>query len=68
MSNKSQTKVIIEKQFNDLVEKAKQLYPDINENIASYSNITAYTERLQDYLNLSLQTPFEVSTNQIVLQ
>ena len=67
MSNNSQTKEIIEKQFNDLINKAKQLYPDINENISSYSNMAAYTEHLQDYLNLTMQTPFEVSTNQIIL-
>ena len=67
MSSNNQTKEIIEKQFNDLINKAQQLYPAINEDISSYSNMTAYTERLQDYLNLTMQTPFEISTNHIVL-
>jgi len=66
MSKNSQTKEIIEKQFNDLFNKAKQLYPDIDDTISSYSNLTASTERLQDYLNLTMQTPREISTNHIV--
>jgi hypothetical protein len=66
MSSSTQTKEIIERQFNDLINKAKQMYPGLNEDISSYSNMTAYTDRLQDYLNLTMQTPHEVSTNQIV--
>ena len=60
-------KEIIEEQFNDLFNKAKQLYPDINETISSYSNMTVSSENLQDYLNLTMQTPLEISTNHIVL-
>jgi hypothetical protein len=65
MSKKSQTKETIEKQFDDLFNKARQLYPCLDEDISSYSNMTASTERLQDYLNLTMQTPLEVSTNHI---
>ena len=66
MSNNNHKKEIIEKQFNDLINRAREFYPNINEEISSYSNMAAYTERLQDYLNLTMQTPLEVSTNQIV--
>jgi len=65
MGKYSETKEDIEKQFNDLVNKAKQLYPGINESISSYSNMTAHTEHLQDYLNLTMQTPLEISNNHI---
>ena len=65
MSSNNQTKKIIEKQFYDLINKAEQLYPSIREDISSYSNITAYTDSLQDYLNLTMQTPLEISTNHI---
>jgi len=67
MNTNNQAKEIIEKQFNDLFNKDKNLYPDINDTISSYSNTAAYTERLQDYLNLTMQTPYEVSTNQTTL-
>ncbi|GAB6395576.1 MAG: hypothetical protein MdMp024_1888 [Bacteroidales bacterium] len=68
MENKdNQTKEMLEKQFQDLYDKAKQLYPTIDETISSYNNTTAATERLQDYLNLTTQTPYGVSNNQTVL-
>jgi len=67
MSEDNHTKEILEKQFNDLFNKARQLYPDIDETISSYSNMMSSSERLQDYLNLTMQTPFEVSTNRITL-
>jgi hypothetical protein len=65
MTKKEQTKEMIEKQFNDLFIKAKQLYPDIDEVILSYTNTVAYTECLQEYLNLIMQTSPETSTNYI---
>jgi len=67
MSENNQTKEMLEKQFNDLFNKAKQLYPDIDETISSYSNMMSSSERLQDYLNLTMQTPSEISTNHIYL-
>jgi hypothetical protein len=66
MSETNQTKENIEKQFQDLLNKAMLLYPNIEEDISSYVNMTADTTRLQDYLNLTTQTPFEVSNNHIV--
>jgi hypothetical protein len=65
MNTDTHTKSIIEKQFHDLFDKAKLLYPDIDNDILSYTNTTASTERLQDYLNLTMQAPLEVSTNHI---
>ena len=67
MNENNNKKEILEKQFNDLMNKAKQMYPDINETVSSYSNMTASSKRLQDYLNLSMQTPFETSNNHVVL-
>jgi len=63
----TQTKETIEKQFNDLLCKAKELYPDINQSIALYSNVTAQAERLQAYLDLTAQMPREISTNHIAV-
>jgi flagellar biosynthesis regulator FlaF len=55
----------LEKQFQELLEKAKKMYPDIDDAISSFNNMTALTINLQDYLNLNNQTPSEISTNQI---
>ena len=66
MSN-NQKKDMIGMQYNDMVNQAEKLYPDLKEYIASYSHKTAFTDRLQDYLNLTMQTPFEISTNRISL-
>lgn len=58
-------KELIEKEFQELIEKAKELYPNIDEAVTTLNNITAQTTNLQDYLNLTLQTPSETSNNQI---
>lgn len=55
----------IEKQFQELLDKARELYPDIDDIISTLNNMTAQTNNLQDYLNLSHQTPSETSNNQI---
>ncbi len=55
----------LEIQFQDLMDKAKQLYPNIDEAISVITNITAQTTNLQDYLNLMNQTPTETSNNQV---
>jgi hypothetical protein len=56
-----------EKQFQDLVDKAKLLYPDLEESLTIMDNITAQTTNLQDFLNLIYQTPSETNNNQIVI-
>lgn len=60
------TKELIEKQFNDLFDKARHLYPDIEENISSYSRARVHAEYLQDYFDLLMQSPLETSTNQVI--
>lgn len=65
MDSKEQKKELIEKDFQELLDKAKQLYPNIEEVVYTLNNITAQTTNLQDYLNLTLQTPMEISNNQI---
>lgn len=55
----------LEIQFQELIDKAKQLYPNIDEAISVITNITAQTTNLQDYLNLTNQTPAETSNNQV---
>ena len=61
------TKNDLEIQFEELFFKAKSLYPDIEDSICTLNNITAKTTDLQDYLNLTTQTPNEISTNQITV-
>jgi hypothetical protein len=56
-----------DKQFQDLVDKAKLLYPDLEESLTIMDNITAQTINLQDFLNLIYQTPAETNNNQIVI-
>lgn len=65
MEGNEQKKELIEKQFQELLDKAKELYPNIDEAVATLNNMTAQTTNLQDYLNLTLQTPAETSNNQI---
>ena len=54
-------------QYNELLAKARELYPDIDNTITEASNITAQTKHIEDYLNLIHQTPAETSNNQIRL-
>jgi uncharacterized protein YoxC len=65
MESNKQKKELIEKQFQELLDKAKELYPNIDEAVATLNNMTAQTTNLQEYLNLTLQTPSETSNNQI---
>jgi hypothetical protein len=67
MNSNNLIKETLEKQFQDLYDKAKQLYPTIDEDILSYTNTTASSERLQDYLNLTMQTPYAISNNHTLL-
>lgn len=65
METKDQKKELIEKQFQEILDRAKELYPNIDEAVSTLNNITARTINLQDYLNLTQQTPIETSNNQI---
>lgn len=57
----------LEKQFQELLDKAKKFYPNIDDTIATFNNMTAHTANLQDYLNLTNQTPSETSSNKIAI-
>ena len=61
------TKKTLEKQFQDLIDKARKLYPNIDDSISISNNMAAHTASLQDYLNLTFQTPSETSSNKISL-
>ncbi|TAL57645.1 MAG: hypothetical protein EPN85_13620 [Bacteroidetes bacterium] len=65
MTDKENKKEDLEKQFQELLDKAKKLYPNIDDTIATLNNMTAQTANLQDYLNLTSQIPSETSSNQI---
>ena len=65
MSNNS-TKESIEKQFNELAEKARKLYPCIDNSIDLYANMALYKDYVEDYFNLLNQIPNEISTNKIL--
>lgn len=67
MTTPENKKETLEKQFQKLVDKARKMYPNIDDTIATLDNITAQTNNLQDYLNLTIQTPSETSTNQITV-
>lgn len=67
MDNKQQKKDNLENQFQELVDKAKQLYPNIDDAIVTLNNMTAKTMDLQNYLNLTTQTPAETSNNHVSL-
>lgn len=67
MENKQHKKEEIENQFQELLEKAKQLYPNIDDAIVTLNNMTAKTMDLQHYLNLTTQTPAETSNNHVSL-
>lgn len=65
MDSKTQKKENLEMQFQELVDMAKKLYPNIDDAVSILNNMTAQTTNLQDYLNLTIQTPSETSNNQI---
>ena len=66
MDKKDEKNGKLEKQFQELADKAKELYPNIDEAISILNNITAETNNLQDYLNLTHQTLSESTNNQIL--
>ena len=67
MKSKEQKKENIENEFQILLNKAKLIYPNIEEVICTSNNMTAQTINLQDYLNLTFQTPSTISTNHILI-
>ena len=57
----------INEKFDILMDKARKEYPDIDDFIETYNNMTAQTKDFNDYLNLSYQSSLETSNNQITL-
>lgn len=57
------TKEQLEAQFQELLDKANEVYPDINQAIATYNSIVSETEDIQNFINLSTKTPNETSNN-----
>lgn len=64
METKERPKDCIEEQFQEMLTKARELYPDIDTTLSMCTNIVAQTINLQDYLNLAYQTPSEICNNQ----
>jgi hypothetical protein len=67
MNDGENKKEHIELQYQEMLLKAKALYPSIDEAVETLNNITAQTISLQDYLNLTMQTPTSTSSNQIAI-
>jgi hypothetical protein len=61
-------KDLIEKQFQELVNKAKVLYPDIDESLATMTNIVSQYNSLQNIYDITNLIPSESSNNHIPIQ
>ena len=57
------TKMQLEAQFQELLDKAQEVYPDIHESLVIYNNIVSDSEIIQNYINLSTVVPNEVTNN-----
>jgi hypothetical protein len=57
----------IELQFQELIDKANELYPDINTAIAISKTFTLNNDEVNEYINLLNQIPQQTSTNQFIL-
>ena len=56
-------KILLENQFNELMQKAREIYPDIDESIATFNNVCMEEEALSEYLELLNQPPIEINSN-----
>jgi formiminotetrahydrofolate cyclodeaminase len=65
MNSTTDEKATIEKMFQELMDKAQEIYPDIQETIDTFTNMNVRTAEMQSYLEMINQTPTEISTNQI---
>ena len=52
-------------EYNEMLEKAREIYPNIEENIQSYYATLDEAQNVKDYLELSFQNAPEISDNQI---
>lgn len=53
----------LEEQFHELMDKAKKIYPDIDEDISMFHNVCADNEGLLEYLELINQPPIQINSN-----
>jgi glycine cleavage system protein P-like pyridoxal-binding family len=67
MSNPESLRKEIELQFQELFERAIEIYPDINETISISKTFTESNEEFNEYINLLNQIPQQTSTNQFIL-
>lgn len=56
-----------ELQFQELIKKATEIYPDIESSLSILNNSIADTKNIQDFLNLTVLTPTETASNQIYI-
>jgi hypothetical protein len=61
-------KELIEKQFQEMTSKAKLLYPNMDESLATMTNIVLQYNSLQNIYDLNNQVPLESSNNHIPIQ
>ena len=65
LGNKNLMDKGFDQEYQLMLDQARKLYPDIEDAIQTINYMTAQTMNLDDYLNLSFQTPLETSNNHI---
>ena len=63
-TRENEAKEQLEAQFQELLNKAQEVYPDIHEALVTYNNVVSKSEIIQNYINLSAEVPNEVTNNQ----
>ncbi len=61
-------KELIEKQFQELTDKAKLLYPNLDESLTTMTNIVSQNNSLQNFFDLVNQIPAESTNNHIPIK
>lgn len=54
----------LESKFNDLLSKAREIYPNIDESIVSFNGVCKDMNDLIEYQNLQANSSFETTSNQ----
>ncbi len=58
----------IQEIFEEIEEKAKELYPNINETIETFNSFKVNQESYQNYLNLINEQPLSKASNQTKIE
>jgi hypothetical protein len=61
-------KELIEKKFQEMIEKAKLIYPDMEKTLTTMTNVVSQTYTLQNYFDLTNQIPTESSNNHVTIK